>query len=97
LHRQSHGLREGRGGLQGPAQVAGVDGVQRLVGQRLRQALRLPAAVGVERDVGVALDARVGVPVGFAMADGDDAGGFQGEFLCSGGAQDCASNRRLRV
>jgi hypothetical protein len=74
--------------------------VQRLVGQRLRQALRLPAAVGIEWDVGVALNARVGVPVGFTVADGDDAGGFQGISFAAGAAcrfQDCASSRRLSV
>ena len=42
---------------------------------------RLPVAFVVEADVGLSLDAGVDVPGGFAMADGDDAGGFHGESL----------------
>src|SRR5690606_3812023 len=58
-------------------QVAGVDGGDRFVGQRLCQPRRLPLAVGVEGDIGVALDARVAVPGGFTMAHGQDAGDLQ--------------------
>ena len=44
----------------------------------------LPAAGVVELDVELALDARVDVPGGFAVAHGDDAGGFHRRIVWSG-------------
>ena len=57
-------------------QVAGHDGIDRLVGQRLRQLLRLPTAECIERRVELALHARFRVPGRLPVADRDDAGGF---------------------
>ena len=60
----------------GAAQVAGIDGGDGFGGQGLADPLGLPAAGVVQADVGLALDAGIDVPGGFAMAHGDDAGGF---------------------
>ena len=59
--------------LAGAGQIAGVDRVQALAGQGLRQPLRLPAAGLVQFDVELALDAGGHVPRGLAVANGDDA------------------------
>ncbi len=59
-------------------QVTGVDGGKRLVGQRLRGAFGLPAAPLIQGDVHVALQPGVGVPGGFAVANGNEAGGLHG-------------------
>ena len=56
-------------------QVAGVDGCNRLARKGLRRLLSLPQAGVVEGNIQVALDAGVHVPGGFAVADGNDAGG----------------------
>ena len=47
-------------------------------GERAGQALSLPAPGVVQRNVELSLDARVHVPGGLAVADGDDAGGVHG-------------------
>jgi hypothetical protein len=64
------------GGLGSTLQVTAVDGGDVLVGERRRELRRLPAAVGIERDVELALDALLDVPVGLAVADDDETGGF---------------------
>ena len=77
--QQGHwrGMRRGNNacGFGGALQVAAVDVVDRAVGQRLGQQPRLLAAGIVQGDVGMALDAPRGVPVGFAMANDQQAGG----------------------
>src|SRR5205814_10243778 len=62
-----HGPR----GVVGAQQVARVDGRDALFGHGLAEPPCLPAAGVVERDVELALDARVDVPRGLALADGD--------------------------
>jgi hypothetical protein len=70
---------DGACGFPGAQQVAGVDHVDGLArGERAGQALGLPAPGVVQRNVELALDARVHVPGGLAVADGDDAGGVHG-------------------
>jgi len=64
-------------GLAGARQIAGVTSGDRFVAQRLRELAGLPAAEGVERDVGMALDAGVAVPRGFAVAHGQYSGDLQ--------------------
>ena len=66
--------RQSGGRVARTLQVARVDGVQGFVGQGLGQTRGLLPAALVQRDVGVALDARGHVPVGLAMADGQHAG-----------------------
>src|SRR5690606_35823775 len=56
-------------------QVAGHDVVDRLAGKRGAQQGCLALAFGVEGDVEVALQALLGIPGGFAMADQEDGGG----------------------
>ena len=58
--------------LDGAAQVAGVDGVEPLTGEVVGQGASLLAAAGVQRSVGVALDAPFRVPVGLAVAREED-------------------------
>jgi len=67
------------GGVARAHQVAAVDGVEVMVRGVERHRQRLGAAGLVERDVGLALDALVDVPVGFAVADEADAGGHDGK------------------
>jgi hypothetical protein len=76
LHRQAVGPGDFLGGLPGARQIAGVDHADAFIGQRLACALRLPEARGIETDVELALDAGVDVPGGFAVANGDQSGGF---------------------
>ncbi len=74
-------------GIESAMQIARIDGVERVTGQRQRQAPGLPAAGVVQADVALALDARVDVPGRLAVADGENARGAFGH----------PSNRRLRV
>ncbi len=62
--------------LPGPLQIAGVHGGQGLLGQGVGGQPGLFQPARVQRNIGMTLDARSGVPVGFAMTDGDDAGRF---------------------
>src|SRR5690606_38830313 len=59
--------------FQAAAEVAGIDGVDGQAGQAAAEAERLPPARVVERNVRDALDAPFGVPVGFAVADQQQA------------------------
>ena len=72
--RQPRALGQRTRRVGGALQVAGIDGVEPFIGQRTRQPPRLLAAGGIELDVDLALDARLRVPVGLAVAHGDDAG-----------------------
>jgi hypothetical protein len=56
------------------AQVAGEEDVVRVTGQALAEALRLGVTRCVERHVGLALEALLAIPVGFAMADEQQLG-----------------------
>jgi hypothetical protein len=69
------GLGNGLGRGAGPLQIAAVDGLQRLTPQGVRHPFGLPQAGVVQRNVRVALDAAFGIPGGFPVADGEDAGG----------------------
>ena len=60
-------------GIERALQVARVDRVDALVGQRTRHAFGLPAASGIERDVLMALQPGVDIPGRFAVSHGDDA------------------------
>ena len=60
----------------GAAQVAAIDGANTAVGQRLTRPLRLPAAAFVQINVQMALQARLRIPCGFAVAHGGDLGGL---------------------
>lgn len=61
--------REGElGRLPCACQVAGVGGRKRQPFERTTERNRLPAAVGVQRHVGVPLDPAVAIPVGLAVA-----------------------------
>jgi hypothetical protein len=73
---RARGIGHGLAGGMGALQVAGVDDAGRLTCQGACQLARLPLAGAVERDVQVALDARVHVPGGLAVAHGNDAGGL---------------------
>src|SRR5215208_3849795 len=57
-------------------EIAGIDGADRLAGQRFADAARLPSAGLIQADVQLALDARVDVPGGFAMAYRNDSRSF---------------------
>ena len=69
------GFCDGAGRDPGALQVAAVDGVDGLIGQRQGGLAGLPQAHVVQRNVQMALEAAVHVPGGFSVADGDDAGG----------------------
>jgi hypothetical protein len=80
--RRPGGLGHGQSGGMGALQVAAVNGVNGFsVSQGLRQQLGLALAVIVEGNVGVALDAGAGVPSGFTMSNGHDAGRNHGFSL----------------
>ena len=62
----------------GAPQMTGINGTDGLTRQGLGQAVDLPAAFGVEFDVELPLDAGIDIPGGFAVANGNDAGGVHG-------------------
>ncbi len=72
LHRQPMGVRQRLRRLARALQVAGDDRVDPLVGERRRQRRGLALAFLVQRDVEMALQAALGVPGGFAVADQED-------------------------
>ena len=94
---RARGIGHSPAGGMGALQVAGVDDAGRLTRQGARQLARLPLAGAVERNVQVALDARVHVPGGLAVAHGNDAGGlhFSGP-VARGQAHLARSTGRLR-
>ena len=68
------GRSQGRGGLLGALQVAAEQLIGGLGGQALAQPLGLRVPEVIERDVDLALETLLAVPVGFAMADEDEVG-----------------------
>ena len=60
-------------GVEGAHQVAREDRLDAFAGQRLGGTARLPAAARAEGGVELALHAHLGVPLGLAVADRDDA------------------------
>ena len=62
--------------MQCAQEVAGVDGVQRLAGQGPTQLRGLPTTLGVERNVGMALQPGLEVPVSLAVPDQQHARGL---------------------
>ncbi len=63
---------DGVGRVQGPPQRAGVDGGQRLAGQRLSHLLRLPQAALVEGDIVPSQGKVQAVGLRFAVADEEE-------------------------
>jgi hypothetical protein len=68
------GRGQGRGGLLGALQVAAEQLIGGLGSQALAQPLGLRVPEVIERDVDLALETLLAVPVGLAMADEDEVG-----------------------
>ena len=77
LQRQTGARADGLRGFAGARQVAGVEVAETVLRQGLGDALGLPAALGVERNVELALNAGVDVPRGLAVAHRHDARGLR--------------------
>jgi hypothetical protein len=93
LHILVLALRQRLSRLQRPRQIAAVDRGKRLVRRIEGHRQRLRPTHRVERDIGVALDALLHVPVGFAVADNADAGTDRSG---NAGHDKCAKTRLYR-